>query len=297
MWILYSLLSSAAWASVNILDSVLVNKYDKYPIALMWFGGVFKLCIILSFFLILPVYTAYWGMLFACGVILYVVALLYFHILQRIDTSVTQSAWAIESIILSVAGVIFFAEHWTIVQTIGVVLILIGVFVLTYWHQQLSVLRSAGLLVLLGVVGAPTEFGLKYATLHGVSPLLASFWFMSGSVCVSLLVPLFAKKTLRQIKEILTESNQKFYICIFFNGVLGFVGSLSVIKAFSLGPLSLVTIASNVQPFLVILFAWLLSKTTTTHIPKEILTRQSISVKLICFSLVFGGLALFAITE
>lgn len=46
MWLVYSLISSAAWAISNIIDSILVNKYEKHPATLMWFNGFLRLWIV-----------------------------------------------------------------------------------------------------------------------------------------------------------------------------------------------------------------------------------------------------------
>jgi hypothetical protein len=73
---------------------------------------------------------------------------------------------------------------------------------------------------------------------------------------------------------------------------LAFLGFACLVKAFEIGMLSLVTIAGNLHPFFVIFFAWTLMQTKATHVPKELLSVQSITIKLLCFTIVLVGLTL-----
>ncbi len=296
MWLFYSIFSSVILAVVNILDSTLIHKYEKDPFVVMWAAGLFRLPILLCFPFFISVKTDFLVLLFGIGIMLYFCSLLYLYILRHIDTSVTQSAWAIESIFLSVFGFIFFAELLTYIEMMGAVLILSSVFILSYWHRHVSIPRTIGLLTGLALVGAPVEMGLKYAVELGVPYPVVLFWylFVSGLFCI--IVPLGRQKTRNHIKRLLTTAPYSFYLCFFIEIILSLLGFATAIKAFTLGPLSLITIANNIQIFLVVIFAWLLTKTKTTHIPKELLTRQSVKVKLTCFSLAFIGLALLGIS-
>jgi len=68
------------------------------------------------------------------------------------------------------------------------------------------------------------------------------------------------------------------------------------IAAYEYGPVSLIMVVGNIQPFFVIFFAWMLTKLVPSKAPKELLTRQSVQIKLISFIIVFFGLALLALT-
>ena len=71
----------------------------------------------------------------------------------------------------------------------------------------------------------------------------------------------------------------------------GFLEALSLVY----GHLSLVVITYNVQPFCVMFFAWLFARYAPAIAPKELLTTQSVQIKLISFAIVFFGLALLAV--
>jgi len=53
-------------------------------------------------------------------------------------------------------------------------------------------------------------------------------------------------------------------------------------------------IVGNVQPFFVIGQSWLIAKALPRYAPRELLTAQSVGVKLTSFAVVFVGLALLA---
>ena len=295
MWIVFSLLSSASWASTNIVDSILVHRYEKHPQVLMWFVGVIRIATLIVFALLFPIFTEQWYLAFAAGMIIYTVAVFYLYILRSVDTSITQSAWAIESIYVSIFGFFVLAERWSVIQSIGAVLILLGVFGLCYWHRSISVKRSLFYLCLLALMTAPSDIILKYTLDHGSPYVQTLFWYICGTSCFAAIAPLFRPATCKQIRHVLATAPVHFYTFNVYNITISMVGFATMVKAFALGPLSLVTIATNIQPFLVILFSGLLMRTRLIHIPNELLSKQSIGVKLACFTLSFTGLALLVV--
>tara|TARA_Y100000310_G_scaffold335185_1_gene416614 strand:- start:78 stop:977 length:900 start_codon:yes stop_codon:yes gene_type:complete len=295
MWLFFTLLSVAFWASVNVMDSTLVHKYEKNPHILMWFIGILRLVILLSFPFFTSLQTDLWLLPFASGVLAYFTILLYFYVLEHIDASVTQSAWAIESIFLSILGFAFLSESWSSTQNVGAFFILAAVFLLAHRHRHRSTPRTVGLLMMLALLGTPASFGTKYSLTLGVGYIQTLFWYLLGSGFPSAIGPLLHGQTRRRIQQIIQSAPPPFFRILLLNTAISFLGFATIIKAYEIGPLSLVAIAGNAQPFFVILFAWLLLKTKTTHVPKELLTCQSVQVKLACFSLMFVGLALLVV--
>ncbi len=293
MWFLYTMIASCIWAVVNIFDSVLVHRVDKNPLVLMWFAGAVRVSILLCTALFVTVYTPYWPLLVAGGVMLFAASIAYLYVLEHVDTSVTQSAWAIESIMLSFFGFALLGETWSALQGMGAVLVLSAIFLLSYWNRIGSSLwGTLGRLTFLGLLGAPGEFGVKYALEHDVPVHMALFWYLVGSGCMALLAPLISHTSRRRVLAVARNVRQPLYWGLYFNAAIAFVGFAVTTHAYSVGPISLITIAGNVQPFIVILFAWLLTKTGTVHLPKELLTTQSVTVKLCSFALMFAGLGL-----
>ncbi|HRH94018.1 MAG TPA: EamA family transporter, partial [Candidatus Peribacteria bacterium] len=150
MWVPYILLSSFAWALVNVLDSLLVRHYEKHPVILMWSQSIFSVVALAVMACFLDLYTSWWPLLFAMGLCAYLADLFFFWVLGALDVSVTNAAWPILSIFLSIAGFSLFQESWTLPQAAGALLILAGVLYLSFHHSHNgSLLRTLGILVLL----------------------------------------------------------------------------------------------------------------------------------------------------
>ena len=292
MWLLFSLLSASAFAVVNILDSIIVQRYEKHPLVIMWLFGVLRLLMLLPFPFFVDLRTDYAWMLMGCGLILGAALVLYLYVLDHMDASVTQSAWAIESVILSLLGFAFLAESWSGWQTTGALLILTAVFALSYWHRHVSIARTVGLLLLLGAVTAAAEFGVKVALSRDTAYPVVLFWFLFGTGSASVILPLFRRDARARLRRTISSAPPAFFAFLGCSIGMSFLGFAAAVKAFQVGMLSLATIASNIQPFLVIFFAWILAQTKATQLPKELLSPQSVIVKLACFALAFTGLAL-----
>ena len=74
-----------------------------------------------------------------------------------------------------------------------------------------------------------------------------------------------------------------------------FAGSYVMTLAYEEGLASLVSVVANIQPFLTIFFAYTLVMITPRFAPRELLTAQSVGVKLVSFVIVFAGLAMLAL--
>ncbi|PIR53541.1 hypothetical protein COU76_00660 [Candidatus Peregrinibacteria bacterium CG10_big_fil_rev_8_21_14_0_10_49_10] len=297
VWLFFSIFSAACWSCVNILDSILVNRYEKHPLVLLWCLRVFTLLLLISFPLFTSLHTKLWWLPFLSGVAMYLPALVYLSVLEHIDTSVAQSTWAIESVFLSILGFLFLAESWTPVQTAGAVLIIAAVFCLAHWHRYRSVPKTVGVLTLIALLGAPGEFGIKLSLTLGVSHSQTFFWSILSTSCIAIVFPLLQSSSRKRIRSLVHTAPPAFYGLLLGDTIISFIGCYTVMKAFEIGPLSLVAIAGNVQPFFVILFVWLLSKSRSTHVPKELLTRQSVQVKLVSFTLMLVGLGLLIVNS
>jgi hypothetical protein len=56
-------------------------------------------------------------------------------------------------------------------------------------------------------------------------------------------------------------------------------------------------IVTNVQPFIILLLAYVLYRFLPRKAARELLTVQSLRVKIVSFSVVFAGLALIALPQ
>jgi drug/metabolite transporter (DMT)-like permease len=294
MWLMLQLASVTLWAGVNVLDSILVHRYDKHPVNLMWYQSVFSVPALAVFAVTQNVHSSWMIALLLVGVIGYFGDLVFFRALDLIDVSITNIAWVILSIFLSVGGVFFLQESWTLQETIGAAAILVGILVLSLWHRHISSVKVFLLLPLLGLLYTPFYLVQKAALLSGEHILAVFFWSLIGRESCSFLIP-WCVPAFR--KRILTCDARHHVFFHVLNGIviaLFFGGTFSTAWAFAVGPISLVSIVGNVQPFIVLLFAWLLYHFAPSYAPRELLTAQSVQVKLVSFTVVFVGLALLA---
>jgi len=293
MWFLFAILTALCWALINVLDSVLVHNYEKKPMSLMWSQSMMSLPIlfVLSFFV--PLETEWLWILLLFGIIGYVGDLWFFHVLSHVDVSVSNLAWALLSLFLALTGLLLLGESWEIHHVIGAVLIISGTLLLTFFHQHLNLTHVIWLITSLAVIYLPFYVVKKIALDAGELPSTVFFWMVLSREVSSFSLP-FAFPHARRIAMTAIRSTWKFSainICVIISFFLAeYFGALS----YSLGPLSLVAITNNVQPFMVIGIVLVCLRLFPRAMPKELLTRQSLQIKLASFLIVFLGLAFLA---
>ncbi len=298
MWLLFVFLGTFGWALVNVLDSILVHHYEKRPMTLMWCQSMWSLPMlcVLAFFLRLEAPIVWIGILLLMGVVGYAADLQFFHVLEHIDVSVTNIAWSLLSIILAISGFLFFRESWHPLQAVGAVLILSGVLFISFYQQHVSLRHTVWLLMTLAVLFAPIYIMKKAAINAAVSPSTVFFWMLISREILGFTVPWFVSDArragIRALRSGWTFSALNALVIVAFLSAEYFGA-----RAFQLGALSLVTIVSNIQPFVVMGMAWIFGLFLAEKLPKELLTRQSVQLKIASFSVVFIGLALLVMAK
>lgn len=296
MWILFVLLSVLGWAILNVLDSVLVHGYEKHPMSLMWSQSLisFPLLLLAPFFF--DVNSSWFLILFFFGMLGYGADLWFFRSLESVDVSVINIAWATLSLMLSVAGFLFFHESWSVLQTIGVFFVLGGVVFLSVYHRHINIRHTLGILGILACAYFPYYIVKKMALEGGESAFPVFFWLLLGRESLSFTLPWFFSGV--RHRAVTAMASHPSFTAI--NAVViaaFFLAELAGTWAYATGPLSLVVIVNNIQPFLVMSFAWLCIRIAPARAPKELLTRQSVQIKVVSFLMVFVGLALLASSQ
>jgi drug/metabolite transporter (DMT)-like permease len=295
MWFLYALLAAAFLAADNVTESIIVRHYEKNPLIITFCYGIVGI----MFFLFVPkfvdVQTPWMWYLLLFGMTAYLGDLFFTYVVDRLDISVVNAAWPILAIILSGIGIIFFGEVWNIPQSIGAVLTVGAVFFLSFWHIHISLMRTVLLLLILGALFVPQAVSIDSALLRGEEIFPVYYWSFVGSLSLNVLTPwLFASSRKKLLKETRRVLLAVFPRCAIV-ALLFMAGMFFICLAYAHGPLSLVAIISNTQPFFVIFYAWMLSSLFPLHAPRELLTAQSVQVKLVSFAIVFVGLGLLAV--
>lgn len=296
MWFPLQLLSVTCWAGVNVLDSVLVRHYEKRPHVLQWHQSLWTLGSAAVLAILFPVRTDWALLLFFGGMTGYLGDRVFFLALDRIDVSVTNIAWAILGVFLSIGGMLFFGERWTLFQAGGVILVIAGVVYLSLAGKHK--ILGWNLLYLVGIALLYTPFYLlqKHAIDSGAGVFITFFWMLLGRELLAGSVPLLVPRLRR---EALLAFRAYDYGFPLLNGLviaLFLSGTLLSAQAYESGFISLVSVVSNVQPFLVLFLAWVLWKLLPGSASKELLTAQSVRVKIISFLVVLAGLILLGAT-
>jgi|GEM_PF-702106 drug/metabolite transporter (DMT)-like permease len=299
MWLLFALLAVSLWAIDNVLSSIMVKHYEKNEITLSWVVSVldmiFLLPILIFFFWPQLIIDPYWIIrFFLAGAFSYIGWILFYYVLKHIDASVTNVAWAMLAIFVSIGGVVFFHETWSLSQTMGVFLALSGVFILSYWHKHVSVIRTLALLSLLGFTNAPYFLVQKAAMLSDINVFAAFFYPFASASVIAFVFPLCTKRRNAVFARCKNLDFWYLFIC-FLIVTISAVGFYCMAKAYSLGSASIVVMAENIQPFIVMFFAWFAARLVPKYAPRELLTTQSIYVKLTTFVMVFVGLGLLSV--
>lgn len=298
MWLLYALIACTLWSQHDIVNSVLVRHHYRHPFLMTMILSFFELCIILCITLFFPVHSAHVLVLMLSGCSAYAGLVFYYWLVERVDASVMSVSWAFTNIAVVFGAFLFFGERWSVLFSFALILVLFGAFLLAFWHRHVSIVRTVLLLALLGTFYAPIFLAQKYALLSGDSPLAVLFWSLIGQKGIALIFPFVLPKQRKAILGIVSEGDSvRFFFLIVVVAIFSIVGYISSTLAYTLAPASLVSTTLNTQPFLVILLASIWTKIFPHSAPRELLSMQSIGVKVISFSFVFLGLALLGISQ
>lgn len=297
MWFFLQIAAVGFWAAINVLDSLLVRRYRGTPVALMWNQSYFSVPLLAAVALTMKVGSSWALILFLVGVCGYAGDLVFFATLKRIDVSVTNIAWVILSVFLSAGGYAWFGERWSLTQTIGVLFVLISILFLSVWHKRVG--SGAALLLLPALAAMYTPFYLvQKAALHageGIVPVF--FWSLIGRELISLAIPLGIPSLRSIVIGTARRADAAFFAINAAVILLFFLATYFTTRAFLVGPLSLVAIVGNVQPFFVLLFACMTIRFFPSFAPKELTDSGSVAAKLACFLIAFLGLALLALPQ
>jgi uncharacterized membrane protein len=295
MWLIYAIAAAFFFGATNIIDSLIINKYEKSSVVYLFFPGWMMTIILGVLALFVDVRTEWMLFIVTATIIGYIGDLLYFHVLGRMDVSVVNACWAIFAIFVSIGGFLLFEETWTLFQTLGSVFVIIGVFLLSYWHKHVSISYTIFLFSLVALFFVPGAFAQKAALIAGENEMIIVYWLIMGRNIPNILVPLCKADWRAGVLALPQRVHPDFYLVMLAVIVVWFAGLYASILSFKHGLLSLATIASNIQPFFVIFQAWLLSLCLPRYAPRELLTAQSVQVKLMSFVVVFVGLVMLAI--
>ncbi|MDD5026491.1 MAG: hypothetical protein PHH13_03915 [Candidatus Peribacteraceae bacterium] len=296
MWFLAAMAGNVLWVASDVTNSVLVHRFESRPFILAWVQSAFDLfwlCMLVGF---VSFHTVWFPWYAAAGLCSYVASLVFLAVLKRFDVSIMHAAWVFQALAVSIAGFVIFQERWTFLQSVGAILALSSVLFVAFWHKHITLFRTVAWLLLLGLLYTPFFIVQKAAVEGGETIMTAFFWtefFQKGTAQV---LPWVVPGVRRSARGVWSRLRWDTFFLNVFASLCIMLGCLSFVAAFKYGPVSLVAVLENSQPFLAIIFAWLLCYVAPTYAPRELLTKQSVSVKVVSFTLVAAGMVCMAVS-
>ena len=298
MWFWLILGSASLWALIEVYASALVHRYRLSSFSFLWIQSCTSVLLLLTLAAFLPLRIAHIPVIVVFALSGYLGDLFFYRLLKHLDISIVNAGWALLALLLSAVGFLFFGESWSFPETAGAVLILSGVLMLSFFHAHVSFVRTMGSLVCMALLYAPLYVVRKWALMQGVPVPALYFWLFIGRDVPAFICPLLLPSKRRFLAS---ELSPFLSICFFllnaFPVLVCYVAEYFTIRAYATGPISLISVTANAQPFLVIALAWVFIRSFPHLVPKELLTWQSVSIKVVSFSIVFLGLALLASSQ
>lgn len=297
MWLVFALGSNVLWSTSDVISSILVRHHQRDPFVLAWYQSICELALLLLILPFLDVRTTWLPLFVVAGITAYAAFLFFFYVLHRIDVSVMNAAWAFLSLSVSVLSFLFLGESWSALQTGGVCLILLGVIILSFWNRHVSLLHTIGLFAVLGLLYAPIYVIQKAALTNGQVMGAVFFWPLLIQKSAALTLPLFISSTRVKISASRRTIRASFLVLCLLAVSLSLAGFFLSTKAYAIAPASLVSMTLNTQAFITIGVAYGVSIFFPRSAPRELLSAQSVGIKLGSFLIVFLGLALLSVPQ
>jgi drug/metabolite transporter (DMT)-like permease len=237
MWLPFALLAAVFYAADNTIESLIVRHYEKNPFVITWTYGILSMPFLVLFPFVVNVQTPWMGYLVAFGMSAHLGDLFFTYIVDRLDISVVNAAWPILALLLSCVGFLFFGETWSLQQGIAALLIISGVFYLSFWHQHVSLVRTLCLLTILAAFFTPHIITMENALLSGERVFPVFFWAHVGNILPSLIVPWFFPSFRSELHRFPHLLCGPFLLLSALVVVCILLGLLSVSFAYEFGPL------------------------------------------------------------
>lgn len=291
MWFLFALCATIAQAASDTADSAIVRHEQKDPLLIMFITYGMGLALLAALLPRVDMATAWTVPLLCAGTTLYIADYAYYRIINHIDISTINAAWAMHALYLSVAGFVLFQEHWSATHAAGAASILSGVLMLSLWGNSASIRGTFIRYACLALLYVPVHIVRKMASAEGVDALTLFLLPLLAYCLVAVAAPL-VKTPLRTIIHNLQNTTSRFICLICITLASNFAGSYLFVRALASGPLSLSSVVITTQPFFVMLLARVLSATLPAYAPREEFTKRKTGIKIVSFVLVGGGMAL-----
>ena len=287
---MYALLTPAIIAIANILDKFIMSKKIENVSAYYIIVGVVYVIITSLIFTYMgfPRLDLYYASLFMImGLMLGACIIIYFKAMQIDEVSRLIALNEVMPLFIAILAFLFLDERFTLIKYIGVIIIVVGgVIVGIDPHTKMIrkvVLYIMPYIILLSVLNILDKYMMDYFSFWEVYSLLA---MIAGMIMIVFGIINNGLKEVWTIKRVVGFT--------VLSEILTVSASLIYLKALSLGPVTLVSSLSTIQPLYVLLYATILS-VFFPNIIKEVLHKKDFSFKITGTVLITIGAILLTI--
>lgn len=289
-WLLFAFLGTFLIAIAQVVDKYVITNWADPKVPMMIFGPLSLIASSIIYFSIgfsslMPLYI-----LFAIsgGIIKFSGIMVYFKALQYEEISRIVPFQRITPIYVVILAFFFLNEVLSLMSYLGIVLVIIGAFLISIKDKiELKLSKGFRLILLSSFLLAVGAVMLKF--ILGFTDYWTAFaYFRMGSFFASLPLIYFNSDL---IVNTFKQHGQKSIFVITGNEAMAAVAHLFIAVATSLGAVSLVNSINAIRPFLVLSFSLILSF-NHPHILKEKFDRRTIILKVVSTILVVIGLIL-----
>lgn len=293
MWLFLSLLAAALWASVNIIDKVVLSKYVRNPLFVAVVTGFMSLFFSLSLILFAKIaFSLNFVVLFSVlsGIIYMFGLIFYFRSLQLDEVSRISSLMKLSPVFVLFFAALFLNEVFTTGKYLGIILVIAGSILVSIKKFGIKIKYTKALwLMILSTFFISIPYIIGKYLLGFLDYWNYFFWFNIGVFIPSLLLFYFLKANfmtaIRNLKGRIT--------LLLAADSLYIIADFLVIIAFSANPVSLVYTVTSVQPLFVLFYALILSR----YFPKileEDMNKKKVLMKLISIFIIIIGIYLIS---
>jgi len=290
LWVYFTLLSALVWTIVNLIDKYNVDKNIKNPmicVIFIGFLGLIAAMIVSQFTEILVPSTEILILLLSAGIFYVFTSLFYFKAIMIEELSRVTPLFAITPIFILILATFFLGENFVIQKYFGIFIIVIGSFLISLRRDvKFRLSKAFGLMILSALTWAIYNVILKYV-LNYLTYWNAFFWMRIGAF---LLIPFLFYRYRKQTMEIITK-RPKGGLYLMIAEPLNIIAIVFSTIAISYGFVSLVSALGQIQNFIVLIFAILIS-VFRPRIIKEELKGTTVLQKVLAISLISFGVIL-----
>lgn len=287
LWVFLSIFAVILWASSNLIDKYVLDKYVRQPFIYIIILGAAGLIFSIFVFAKNFVWVSFTNLIltFAAGFLYIAILICYFKALKIEEASRIIPLFELKGIFILILAAIFLGEILTPIKYFGVFLLVGGAILISIKKNfKLRNTKAFWLMLLASILLASYDVLTKYLL------NFADYWtiFAYTRFGSFIFILPFIYFYLPELKRTIQVHGKRVLGLMTTSEALNMFGVLSITAAMSFGLISLVGGLGATQPFFVLLLAAMLS-IFYPKILKEEIKGSIILLKLVAVALIIVG--------